>query len=348
MTTDISSIVAFLHIVQKLGTVCRDIKNLNGEEESDCDHILKLSYLTQLVAPHLQTPVDSLKMLELALIHDLVEAECGDIPLCAQNGDTNLKELKKQNEQAAIERYREMLPSPVGDKIYNLFMEYENKTSREAQVVYALDKLEASFSACRYGDGDVRYWGNGENGDWYYRCAMNGDTPEKKILTVLEEPILNQLEAMALTNCRRAIKKSEIKLEGIFPEINYQPQTVSTEIIGFVDELEKYCPAQDHHCLSATSSKKISDSIIKLCYLVILLHPYLSAPADYDKMLHLALVEDLTNAGFDASRGVNLSEIQQSEEAKKISILKNIAQDLRVDELQNWCNNLDGLSQKVS
>lgn len=336
MTTNISSIMDFLHIVDKLGLVRRDIKNLSGEEESDCDHILKLSFLTQLVGPHLQMPVDSLKMLELALVHDLVEAECGDIPLCAQHGDDNLKELKKQNEQAAIERYRKMLPSPVGDKIYNLFMEYENKTSREAKVVYVLDKLEASFSSCRFGDGDIRYWGAGDNGDWYYRSAMNGETPEKKMLSILEEPILNQLEAMALTNCRRAIKKSEIKLEGIFPQIDYQPQEASSEIIGFIDELEKYC-----------LHPKNSDQIIRLCYLVILLHPYLSCFADYRNMLHLAMSGALITANYNLSKAFDLSELLQSEEVDKMTTLRKIAIDPSVDKLQNWCDNLDYLSPKV-
>lgn len=69
-----------------------------------------------------------------------------------------------------------MLPAAAGSRIYDLFMEYENKSSREAQIVYVLDKLEADFQACRY--GDVRYWGEGANGDWYYRCVMSGETPE--------------------------------------------------------------------------------------------------------------------------------------------------------------------------
>lgn len=274
----------FMNIVGKLATVKRDIKNLNGEEESDSDHILKLAHFTQLVAPHLQTKVDALRMLELALVHDLVEAECGDIPLCAQNGEGNLKELKKQNEMAAILLYKEMLPSAAGQNIYDLFMEYENKTTREAEVVYVLDKLEASFSACRYGDGDIRYWGEGKNGDWYYRTAMNGETPEKKMLDKLQEPFLNQLETMALANCRRAIKKSGIVLEGNFPELVYEPEENAVRIIAFIDELEKICLKKQDTLLPDGQPETYSDRIIKNGYLVLLQHS-----TDYEKTLHQAL-----------------------------------------------------------
>ena len=88
-------------------------------------------------------------------------------------------------------------------------MEYENKSSREAQIVYVLDKLEADFQACRY--GDVRYWGEGANGDWYYRCVMSGETPEKPWLAKLKEPLLDHLEAQCLNICRMAMIKSCVK-----------------------------------------------------------------------------------------------------------------------------------------
>lgn len=286
-------ITEFLSIVEKLGSIRRDIKNLDGYLESDSAHIAKLCCFTQLVAPYLQTPVDSLKMLELALVHDLVEAECGDIPLCAQKGDANLKELKKQNELAAILRYKEMLPPASGNKIYELFMEYENKTSREAEVVYVLDKLEASFSACRYGDGDIRYWGEGKNGDWYYHTAMNGDTPEKKMLAKLQEPFLNQLETMALANCRRAIKKSGIVLQGEFPKLHYIPDDKTTAIILAMDEIEKANSAPSGHIHADTIPGTKADEIIMLCYQTLLNEKLEGDWDDYSMRLNKILWQEV-------------------------------------------------------
>ena len=170
--SDIRKIIDFYRIVEKLCLVRRDVKLSDGRPENDTAHILKTAYLAMSVFPYLQTKVDLTRMLELALVHDLVEAECGDVPLAAQQGDSQLKKQKKEAETAAVKRYRRMLPAAAGSRIYDLFMEYENKSSREAQIVYVLDKLEADFQACRY--GDVRYWGEGANGDWYYRCVMSG------------------------------------------------------------------------------------------------------------------------------------------------------------------------------
>ena len=59
--------------------------------------------MTQIVAPYLQTCVNKTKLLELALVHDLEEAQCGDVPLCQQSRNT---QYKQQNESDyAISRY---------------------------------------------------------------------------------------------------------------------------------------------------------------------------------------------------------------------------------------------------
>ncbi len=48
---------------------------------------------------------------------------------------------------------------------------------------------DANYQACRL--GDVLYWSEGKGGDWYYRCVMSGDTPEKQWLEKLNEPLLS-------------------------------------------------------------------------------------------------------------------------------------------------------------
>lgn len=292
----IARISEFLKIVEKLGLVRRDIKLTDGTYQSDSSHILNLCFLTQLAAPFLNRPADSGKMLKLALVHDLVEAECGDIPLCAQKGNAGLRELKKQQEQAAINRCREILPDSFGQMVYDLFMEYENRSTYEAQVVYVLDKLEANFSACRFGGGDVRYWADGEGGYWYYQAVMQGDTPEKPWLDKLAEPVLNRLENCALYKCRAAIKKSNITVAGEFPPDNCRPDPQTEQLSRFLDEIEKLSLIERDNLLSAGGHETDADHIVKLCWLTLLLTPCLRQPADGDKLLKMALIHDLVEA----------------------------------------------------
>ena len=206
------SIVEFMKIVEKLCAVTRDTRLRCGAPESDADHILKLCWLVMLVTPYLKVRLDSARMLELALVHDLVEAWSGDFSLSAQEAHPELKKLKAQKESEAIEHYRAQLPEPLGEKIFNLFMEFENKSSREAQVVWVLDKIDGNLQANFYHDGDIRYWAECDGGEYYYSYTQSGKTQQKECLELLDEEILNQLEEAVLNLGRENIRKCGIKI----------------------------------------------------------------------------------------------------------------------------------------
>lgn len=195
-------------IVEKLCLVHRDNLMSTGREETDSDHILKLSYLIMFIYPYLKTKVDYTKMLEMALVHDLVEAEIGDFSLSAQNKNPEFKKIKKQKEHEAILKYKKMLPLNLGDKIYDLFVEYEQKSSREAEIVWCLDKLEANLQANRHLDGDIRYWANCDGGEWYYHMVQL----KKKEIEELDEEVLSELENAIITISKENIKKCKISI----------------------------------------------------------------------------------------------------------------------------------------
>lgn len=213
MTTEpAETIINFMKIVEQLCMVKRDNLLHDGQHESDADHIIKLCWLVMLVTPYLKIEVDYAKMLEMALVHDLVEAYGGDFSLSAQQTQPELKLVKKQKEQEAILHYRKLLPPAFGEKIYNLFQEYEERQTRESQIVWVLDKIEANLQANRYHDGDVRYWRDCPGGEWYYQCTMSGETVQKERLAQLNEDVLLQLENLVMELCRCNIKKCGIKV----------------------------------------------------------------------------------------------------------------------------------------
>ena len=202
-------IIDFMKIVEQLCLVERDNLMSSGRQETDADHILKLSFLVLMVHPYLNKPADCAKMLELALVHDLVEARTGDYSLSAQAECPELKARKKTAEKEAILYYRSVLRPPLNERVYGLFMEYEARETREAKLVWILDKLEANLQANRYHDGDIRYWADCENGDWYYQSAVTQKPQiaeqDEEILTELEKIIINiskeNMERCGIRNC---------------------------------------------------------------------------------------------------------------------------------------------------
>lgn len=207
MTSPALQIIDFMKIVEKLCLVERDVRLTNGKLENDSSHIFKVTFLVMLVFPYLKQKLDYAKMLEMALVHDLVEAKSGDYPLAQLQANPNLKLQKKQNELEAIKYFKTLLPEPLNNKIYDLFLEYENRATLEAKVVYAIDKMEANLQANQYGDGDIRYWADQEGGEWYYKAAVS----QLPVIAELDEQILRDVEAAIIELSYKNIQKHNIK-----------------------------------------------------------------------------------------------------------------------------------------
>ena len=92
----------------------------------------------------------------MIIIHDLAEAELGDIPFSKSYDNPNLKLEKQIKEKQEIEKIKNMIGGESGDEIYNLWFEYEKRESNEAKLVKALDCMEANYQSILY--GDASYW----------------------------------------------------------------------------------------------------------------------------------------------------------------------------------------------
>ncbi|UCH95504.1 MAG: HD domain-containing protein [Candidatus Aminicenantes bacterium] len=115
----------------------------NGQQESVADHCWQMSFLALLLYRYLEHPVDLEKTLKMIVIHDIVEAEIGDIP-CFETG--HRKESKYSLECKAIENIRMMLSDEkIGEELYNLWHEFQAGDTIEAKFVKALDNLEVQI-----------------------------------------------------------------------------------------------------------------------------------------------------------------------------------------------------------
>lgn len=190
--TKADTILDFLKFSEKLKTQKRDNLLSNGDKESVADHSWHVALMALLIAPELKTKVDLLKVFKMIIIHDLVEAELGDVPFSQSFANPKLKAKKRVEEEMEIKKIEQMLGGATGREIHDLFDEYEKRESREARFVKALDSLEANYQGILFGSTD--YWD-----DVYYTVA-----PIKCDEHCVSDPILEEIN--------QAIKKRMLPL----------------------------------------------------------------------------------------------------------------------------------------
>ena len=70
----------------------------------------------------------------MVIIHDLVEAEAGDIPAFDTMNSHDLQ-LQNKNELEAILNIKQTLTGSLGEELYDLWMEFEAKETYEAKLL---------------------------------------------------------------------------------------------------------------------------------------------------------------------------------------------------------------------
>jgi putative hydrolases of HD superfamily len=155
MKNNLLNILELIKLGEKIKSEMRHSWLSNGRQESVAEHTWRVSLMAMLIEPYLTQKVNSAKLLKMIIIHDLVEAEAGDIPAFDTMNDRIAKEQKAINERKSIERIRDMLGNALGNELYTLWYEFEEKATYEAKVANALDKLEAQI---QHNEADLSTW----------------------------------------------------------------------------------------------------------------------------------------------------------------------------------------------
>ena len=153
MTEDkeLENLVEFFHIAGKLklekrrGWIIKKVK----EPESVSDHSFRLALLVMVFAE--RQGLDVCKAMKMALVHDLPEAICGDVAVRIQEELQQIpNKEKEEREEKAFEKELKLLPESASEEFRKLFGEFNKRESKEAKLVYELDRLEALFQATEY------------------------------------------------------------------------------------------------------------------------------------------------------------------------------------------------------
>jgi len=139
---DFFKIIINLKNVQRKGWMHKlEIKN----PESVADHSYSMALMAMILS-ELQK-LNTKKIIEMTLLHDLVESVVGDF-----TPEEISKQKKLELENTAMEKILKILPENIIEVFQKIWSEFQLGDSEEAIFVHEMDKLEMVFQAKYYVD----------------------------------------------------------------------------------------------------------------------------------------------------------------------------------------------------
>lgn len=137
MIIDLSLLLDFTTFTHEIRSVKRSMWVMNEEVlENDSEHGYQLAMIAMFLIEENNLSLDIKKCMCMAIVHDVVEVHAGDTHIYGPSSDI---ESKEEREKAAILKLKTDWPNL--NLMHQLIAEYEQKESKEAKFVYALDKL---------------------------------------------------------------------------------------------------------------------------------------------------------------------------------------------------------------
>lgn len=140
-------VINYYVLCNKLKNVIRtgwlDWKVQRNRLESIAEHIYGVQMLAIAMKTIYQYDIDIMKVIYMLAIHELGETIIGDL--------TQFQISKEKKEKMEHEAVHSILSSPIdGDKIEDLFLEFDSHATAEARFAYQCDKLECDIQCKLY------------------------------------------------------------------------------------------------------------------------------------------------------------------------------------------------------
>lgn len=136
----------FFNIVANLKNIPRQgwIEKLNIEKpESVSDHTFSLSIMAMIYSDIQK--LDTLRVLKMSLLHDIVESITGDL-----TPEQITKEEKILLENKTFRDIIKQLPKEFSNEFLKIWEEFQENLTAESKLVHDLDKLEMALQAKIY------------------------------------------------------------------------------------------------------------------------------------------------------------------------------------------------------
>jgi len=131
--------IRFIVEIDKLkGVLRRTLLTDRSRRENSAEHSWHLAVMALLLAEYAEPGVDVRRVMELVLVHDLVEIDAGDTFAYDAAGNMD----RESRERAAADRLFGLLPPDQAARLRALWDEFESSQSPEARYALALDRLQ--------------------------------------------------------------------------------------------------------------------------------------------------------------------------------------------------------------
>lgn len=129
----------FMLELDKMKNIYRQTYVLHEDrKENDAEHSWHLAILAFMLEEYAAKPIDTLKVIKMVLLHDVVEIDAGDTYLYDEEGYKS----KAEREEKAAQRIFGLLPDDQRDEYYALWREFEDDITYESRFASILDRMQ--------------------------------------------------------------------------------------------------------------------------------------------------------------------------------------------------------------
>ena len=135
---DLAARLRFALEIDSLKSVLRRNSVTDGSRrENSGEHSWHLALMAIVLAPHAGGPVDVGRVVEMLLVHDLVEIDAGDTFVY----DSDARAQQEEVEQRAADRLFALVPGDEGVRLRATWDEFEAATTAEARFAHSVDRI---------------------------------------------------------------------------------------------------------------------------------------------------------------------------------------------------------------
>lgn len=136
--TDLDARLAFVEEIDKLKSIERRTRLIDDpRNENTAEHSWHVATMALALAPHAPSGVDINRVIQMLLVHDIVEIDVGDTFAY----DTKGNEEKPQKESIAADRIFGILPRKTGVEMRKLWEEYEAGETPDGAYAHSIDRF---------------------------------------------------------------------------------------------------------------------------------------------------------------------------------------------------------------
>ena len=140
----------FLTEADKLKSTLRATTLCDGSRrENSAEHSWHIALYAMTLAEHANREINSARVVQMLLLHDLVEIDAGDIPIHAQQDPQQQQRI----EQAAATRIFGMLPEDQAKHYREIWDEFEAAETDDAIFAKSIDRVQPVIANLETGGG---------------------------------------------------------------------------------------------------------------------------------------------------------------------------------------------------